>query len=153
MKAKTKADPVLFRMALALLYGGIPTPLLTMLGPTLIFPKNAPKLGQNFGENKYCSKTESFQKLPRANSFKESIGGRLRAASRADWESEELERIDENVRSHLGKLAGGKGLEDGEDLGSSWRAVEHCVALLHWLHLDLDLKEIRQHFPTKDNTD
>ena len=139
---------VLLRMALALLYGGIPTPLLTKLGPSLIFPKDARKLEQNFLGNKYCSKVESSHGLARANSFKERIGGRVRvastAASRADCESEELERINQNVRSHLDKLADGKSLEGGEDLGSNWRAVEHCSALLHWLHLHLDLKELRQ---------
>ena len=93
-------------MASALVYGGLPTPLLTKLGPSLIFPK-------------------------------ESIGGKV------EWEADELERIDENVVGHLDKLAA-KSLEDGEDLRSNWKAVEHWFALLHWLHLDLDLKEIRQ---------
>ena len=119
-------------MASALVYGGLPTPLLTKLGPSLIFPKDVQKLEQN----KY-SKMESLPKLPRANSFKESIGGK------AEWEADELERIDENVVGHLDKLAA-KSLEDGEDLRSNWKAVEHWFALLHWLHLDLDLKEIRQ---------
>ena len=130
-------------MALALLYGGIPTPLLTKLGPSLIFPKEARKLEQNFLGNKYCSKVESSHGLARANSFKERIGGRVRAGC----DSEELERINQNVRSHLEKLADGKSLEGGEDLRSNWRAVEHCSALLHWLHLHLDLKELRQNIP------
>ena len=143
---------ILLRVAVALLYGGMPTPLLTKLGPSLIFPKDARKLEQNFGD-KYWSKMEFSQRLGRSNSFKESIGGRLKVGSRADCESEELERINQNVRSHLDKLAGGKSLEDGEDLGSNWRAVEHCLALLHWLHLHLDFKEIRQDFLTKHNTD
>ena len=132
-------------MALALLYGGIPTPLLTKLGPSLIFPKDARKLEQNFLGNKYSLKMDSSHS---SYSFKERIGSRVRvattAASRADCESEELERINQNVRSHLDKLADGKSLEGGEDLGSNWRAVEHCSALLHWLHLHLDLKELRQ---------
>ena len=135
------------RIALALLYGGMPTPLLTKLGPSLIFPKKVQKLEQNSEENKH-SKMESSQRLARADSLKESIGG-LRKA-KADWEADELERIDLNVVNHLDKLAGknrldnlaGKSLEDGEDSGS--RVVEHWFALLQWLHLDLDLKEARQ---------
>ena len=63
-------------------------------------------------------------------------------ASRVEWESEELERIDRNVVKSLGKLSSGKSLKDGEDSGS--KVVEHWFALLHWLHLDLDLKEVRQ---------
>ena len=136
------------RIALALLYGGMPTPLLTKLGPSLIFPKKVQKLEQNAEENKH-SKMESSQRLARANSSKENIGS-LTVAGRADWEADELERIDLNVVNHLDKLAGknrldnhaGKSLEDGEDSGS--RVVEHWFALLQWLHLDLDLKEARQ---------
>ena len=136
----TKLTGTLPRMALALLYGGMPTPLLTKLGPSLIFPKNAQNLEQNYEDNK-SSKMESSHRLTRANSFKGGIG--VLKVARAKSEADELERIDQNVVRHLDKLAG-KSLKDCEDLGYNWKAVEHWFALLHWLQLDLDLNEIRQ---------
>ena len=69
-------------------------------------------------------------------------------ASRVEWEAEELERIDRNVVKSLGKLSSGKSLKDGEDSGS--KVVEHWFALLQWLHLDLDLGEVRQGLMRKD---
>ena len=136
----TKLTGILPRMALALIYGGMPTPLLTKLGPSLIFPKNAQNLEQNYEDNK-SSKMESSHRLPRANSFKGGIG--VLKVARAKSEADELERIDQNVVGHLDKLAG-KSLKDCEDWGYNWKAVEHWFALLHWLQLDLDLNEIRQ---------
>ena len=140
---------ILPRIALALLYGGMPTPLLTKLGPSLIFPKKVQNLEQNAEGNKHSKMESSHRRLARENCFKENIGS-LKVAGRADWEADELERIDLNVLNHLDILAGknrldnlaGKSLEDGEDSGS--KVVEHWFALLQWLHLDLDLKEARQ---------
>ena len=128
---------------MALLYGGMPTPLLTKLGPSLIFPKDAQKLEENCEESKHSKMESSHRRLPRANSLKEGVN----VASRAEWEAEELERIDRNVVKSLGKLSAGKSLKDGEDSGS--KVVEHWFALLQWLYLDLDLGEVRQGFLKK----
>ena len=64
------------------------------------------------------------------------------------WDADELERIDRIVLRHLGQLAGRAldGSPGGEDQGVPWKVGEHWSAFLHWLHLDLDLGEVRQGF-------
>ena len=75
-----------------------------------------------------------------------------RETLRADlerWEADELERINRTVLRHLGQLVG-RALEDspgGEDHQEvRWKVGEHWSAFLHWLHLELDLGEVRQGF-------
>ena len=140
---------ILSRMALALLYGGMPTPLLTKLGPSLIFPKAQPdsqKLEQNYAEDS-DSKMKPSRKPPRAFPSREKNGS-LKTAQTQHWEAGELDRINRNVVGHLNKLAAGKGLdgsmEDGNLERSNWKVAEHWSALLQWTQLDLDLVEVRQ---------
>ena len=74
-----------------------------------------------------------------------------RETLRADletWEADELERIDRTVLRHLGQLAG-RAFEEspgGEEMEVRWKVGEHWSAFLHWLHLELDLGEVRQGF-------
>ena len=138
-------------MALALLYGGMPTPLLTKLGPSLIFPKAQPdwqKLEQNYAEDS-DSKMKPSRKPPRAFPSGEKNGSLKTAGAQIQhWEAGELDRINRNVVEHLNKLAAGKGLdgslEDGNLKQSNWKVAEHWSALLQWTQLDLDLVEVRQ---------
>ena len=132
------------RIALALLYGGLPTPLLTKLGPALVHPSNQKthSLGQNSSGNGNLIVRSS--RAPSDNTgCRETLSADLET-----WEADELERIDRTVLRHLGQLAG-RALDDspgGEEQEVRWKVGEHWSAFLHWLHLDLDLGEVRQGF-------
>ena len=134
------------RIALALLYGGLPTPLLTKLGPALVHPNNQKTHSQGLGQNS-SGNGNLIVRSSRAPSDNTSGRETLRADLET-WEADELERIDRIVLRHLGQLAG-RALEGSpavEDQEVRWKVGEHWSAFLHRLHLDLDLGEVRQGF-------
>ena len=134
------------RIALALLYGGLPTPLLTKLGPALVHSSTQKTQSQGLGQN-----SRGNGNLIVGSSHAPSDNTSGRETLRADletWEADELERIDRTVLRHLGQLAG-RAFEEspgGEHQEVRWKVGEHWSAFLHWLHLDLDLGEVRQGF-------
>ena len=130
------------RIALALLYGGLPTPLLTKLGPALVHPSTQKTHSQGLGQNS-SGNGNLIVRSSRAPSDNTSGQETLRADLET-WEADELERIDRTVLRHLGQLAG-RALE-GEEQEVRWKVGEHWSAFLHWLYLDLDLGEVRQGF-------
>ena len=134
------------RIALALLYGGLPTPLLTKLGPALVHPNNQKTHSQGLGQNS-SGNGNLIVRSSRAPSDNTSGQETLRADLET-WEADELERIDRTVLRHLGQLAG-RAFEEspgGEEMEVRWKVGEHWSAFLHWLHLELDLGEVRQGF-------
>ena len=134
------------RIALALLYGGLPTPLLTKLGPALVHSSTQKTQSQGLGQN---SKGNANLIVGSSRAPSDNTSGRetLRAEIET-WEADELERIDRTVLRHLGQLAGRalEGNPGGEHQEVRWKVGEHWSAFLHWLHLDLDLGEVRQGF-------
>ena len=131
---------------MALLYGGLPTPLLTKLGPALVHPST-----QKADSQGPCRDSRGNGNLIVKSSRAPSDNTTCRETLRAElekWEADELERIDRTVLRHLGQLAGRAlaGSPGGEDQEVQWKVGEHWSAFLHWLHLDLDLGEVRQGF-------